>query len=81
MQRSAPFHGRRGGFSDFNEDHSAAVIAFVVGAIATHLVSIGVFMAYVEMFKVVDRDGGMSMAAFLVLGPFSALVAGSSPPS
>jgi hypothetical protein len=53
-----------------------SIVAFVIGAIATYIVIIGVFMAYVEIFKVVDRDGGMSMAAFLVLGPFCALVVG-----
>lgn len=53
-----------------------SIVAFIIGAIATYIVVVGAFMAYVEIFKVVDRDGGMSMGAFLVLGPFCALVGG-----
>ena len=54
----------------------AAVLAFVLGAIASYVVAVAGFFLYMHASNVFDRDGGMSMGIVFMIGPLCGAVGG-----
>jgi len=55
----------------------AAILAFILGAVATYVAVVAGGFWYMQANHIFDRDGGMSMAIMFALGPLAGLVGGT----
>lgn len=51
-----------------------ALFALVFGYFAGWIVSVGIVFRYAEAAGMIDRDGGLAMGAFFIVGPFCGLL-------
>ena len=58
-----------------------AILAFVIGAVATYVAVVAGGFWYMRTNHIFDRDGGLSMAIMFALGPLGALLEARYRPS
>lgn len=54
------------------------LVAFIAGLVVGWAIPIGWYIIATNYLGLVDRDGGGAMGAFFIIGPMSALIAGTT---
>jgi hypothetical protein len=52
-------------------------LSFLAGLIVTYVAVVAGALIYMDVYRVFDRDGGMSMAIMFAIGPLAGLVGGT----